>query len=90
MMNVAEVLLAQRELKVGGAGFAAMVAVFGVGAVLGSLAARRSDTLGAAQARLRRRARLVGVGLLGSALAPSLRAGRSSRSSSPASATRSR
>ena len=45
MMNVAEVVLAERDLRVGGAGFAAMVAVFGVGAVLGSLASARSETL---------------------------------------------
>ena len=72
MMNVAEVLLAQRELKVGGAGFAAMVSVFGIGAVLGSLAGARSDT----PQRLKRGyvAGLVvlALGLLGSALAPAL------------------
>ena len=73
MMNVAEVLLAQRELGVGGAGFAAMVAVFGVGA-RARLAGRRAQRhAAAAQARLRRRARACSaLGLLGSALAPSL------------------
>jgi MFS family permease len=72
MMNVAEVLLAQRDLRVGGAGFAAMVAVFGIGATFGSVAAAGSVTL----ARLKRGyvagLVLLAAGLLGSALAPSL------------------
>jgi hypothetical protein len=72
MMNVAEVLLAQRDLRVGGAGFAAMVAVFGIGATFGSVAAAGSVTL----ARLTRGyvagLVLLAAGLLGSALAPSL------------------
>jgi len=72
MMNVAEVLLAQRELHVGGAGFAAMVSVFGIGAVLGSLAGARSDT----PQRLKRGyvggLVVLALGLLGSALAPTL------------------
>jgi MFS family permease len=72
MMNVAEVLLAKRELGVGGAGFAAMVAVFGVGAVLGSLAAAHSTT----PTRLKRGyvggLVVLAIGLIGSALAPSL------------------
>src|SRR4051812_5472060 len=45
MMNVAEVLLAQRVLGVGGAGFAAMVAVFGVGMLAGSTLSANSDGL---------------------------------------------
>ena len=72
MMNVAEVLLAQKDLGVGGSGFAAMVAVFGVGMVCGSLLSARSDTL----ARLKRGYllghALLGLALLGTALAPSL------------------
>ena len=72
MMNVAEVLLAQRDLKVGGAGFAAMVAVFGVGAVLGSLAGARSETPVRLKLGYVGGLALLALGLLGSALAPSL------------------
>ena len=72
MMNVAEVLLAQRELRVGGAGFAAMVAVFGVGAVLGSLASARSATPARMKVGYVGGLGVLGAGLLGSALAPSL------------------
>jgi MFS family permease len=69
MMNVAEVVLAQQDLKVGGTGFAAMVAVFGIGAVLGSLASAHSDTLGRLKVGY-----VGGLGILavGSALATSL------------------
>jgi len=72
MMNVAEVLLAQHDLAVGGSGFAALVAVFGVGMVAGSTLSARSEGL--------RRLKLgyllglagLGLGLLGSAVAPTL------------------
>ncbi len=72
MMNVAEVLLAQRELKAGDAGFAVLVAVFGIGCVLGSLASARSTTLARLKGGYVAGLCVVGVGLLGSALAPSL------------------
>jgi MFS family permease len=72
MMNVAEVLLAQRDLHVGGTGFAVMVAVFGVGATLGSVASAGSDTLARLKLGYVGGLGLVGAGLLGSALAPSL------------------
>jgi MFS family permease len=72
MMNVAEVVLAQRELHLSGAGFAALVAVFGIGAVLGSLASGASDTPGRLVAGYIGGLTLLGAGLLGSALAPSL------------------
>jgi MFS family permease len=72
MMNVAEVLLAQEDLEAGGAGFALLVTVFGVGSVLGSLASARSTTL----ARLKRGYvaghGVLGLGLLGTALAPTV------------------
>jgi MFS family permease len=72
MMNVAEVVLAQRELKVGGTGFAAMVAVFGIGAVLGSLASAHSTTLGRLKLGYVGGLGILALGLLGSALATSL------------------
>jgi len=72
MMNVAEVLLAQRELKAGGAGFALLVALFGVGCVLGSLASARSSTLPRLKTGYVAGLGVLGLGLLGSALAPSL------------------
>jgi MFS family permease len=72
MMNVAEVLLAERELNVGGAGFAAMVAVFGVGAVLGSLASARSETLAELKRGYLAGLVILAAGLLGSSLAPNL------------------
>jgi len=72
MMNVAEVLLAQKDLGVGGAGFAAMVAVFGVGMVCGSLLSARSDTLKRLTRGYLLGHALLGLALIGSALAPSL------------------
>jgi MFS family permease len=72
MMNVAEVLLAQRELAVGGAGFAAMVAVFGIGMVAGSLLSAHSETLHRLKLGYLLGLGLLGLGLIGSALAPSL------------------
>jgi MFS family permease len=72
MMNVAEVVLAQHDLKVGGTGFAAMVAVFGVGAVLGSLAGAHSNTLARLKVGYVGGLGILAVGLLGSALATSL------------------
>jgi MFS family permease len=72
MMNVAEVLLAKRDLHVSGAGFAVMVSVFGVGAVLGSLWSARSETLAQLKLGYVGGLAIAGAGLLGSALAPSL------------------
>ena len=72
MMNVAEVLLAQRDLHVGGTGFAAMVAVFGIGATLGSVASAGSETLTRLKLGYIGGLVLIAAGLLGSALAPSL------------------
>jgi MFS family permease len=72
MMNVAEVLLAQKDLAVGGAGFAAMVAVFGVGMVVGSTVSARSETLKRLKLGYVVGLGALGLGLIGSALAPSL------------------
>jgi MFS family permease len=72
MMNVAEVLLARQSLHVGGDGFAAMVAVFGVGMVAGSLASGRSTGPRRLSLGLVGGLAVTGLGLLGSSLAPSL------------------
>jgi MFS family permease len=72
MMNVAEVLLARRELGVGGAGFGAMVAVFGVGMVAGSVLSARSSGLRRLKLGYLGGLAILGCGLLGSAVAPSL------------------
>jgi MFS family permease len=72
MMNVAEVVLAQRELKVGGTGFAALVAVFGIGAVIGSVASAHSTTLARLKLGYVGGLGILAAGLLGSALATSL------------------
>jgi MFS family permease len=72
MMNVAEVLLAQHDLRVGGAGFAAMVAVFGIGSVLGSTASARSTSLGRLKAGYLAGHAVLGAGMVGSALSGSL------------------
>jgi MFS family permease len=72
MMNVAEVVLAEHDLHVGGAGFAAMVAVFGVGAVLGSLISARSRTLAQLKRGYIGGLGVLAIGLLASARAPSV------------------
>jgi MFS family permease len=71
-MNVAELVLAQRELGAGSSGFALLICAYGCGLVSGSL-------LGASDADedgLRRRYLLglvlLGAGLVGSSLAPAL------------------
>lgn len=72
MMNVAEVLLAQKDLKAGGAGFALLVTVFGVGCVLGSIASARSTTLARLKFGYVAGLGVLGLGLLATALAPTL------------------
>ena len=71
-MNVAELVLAQRELGAGSSGFALLVCAYGCGLVFGSLLGA-SDT---DEDGLRRRYLLglavLGAGLVGSALAPVL------------------
>jgi MFS family permease len=70
LFNVGELLLATEELGAGSSGFSLLVAIYGAGAVLGSLAGSRGGT----GARLRRRyvagLGLVGVGMLAAGLAP--------------------
>ena len=66
MMNVAEPLLARSELKTGGAGFALLVCVFGIGSTVGALRGRAEGwTLLVTLAG-------GGVALVASALAPSV------------------
>jgi MFS family permease len=72
MMNVAEVLLARRALHVGSAGFGAMVAVFGVGMVAGSLVSGRSRGARQLSIGFVGGLAILGLGLVGSSLAPSL------------------
>ncbi len=72
MMNVAEVLLARRALHVGGSGFGAMVAVFGIGMLAGSLFSGRSTGLRRLSLGFAGGLAILGLGLLGSSLAPSL------------------
>jgi MFS family permease len=71
-MNVAELVLAQRELGAGSSGFALLICAYGCGLVGGSLLGA-SDT---DEDGLRRRyllgLALLGCGLVGSALAPAL------------------
>jgi MFS family permease len=73
LINVAEPLLATGPLHSGGSGYALLVAAFGVGMAAGSLANSR---VGSVVSRLRRRflagVALNGLGLVGSAAAPSL------------------
>jgi MFS family permease len=71
-MNVAELVLAQRDLGAGDSGFALLASAYGLGLIIGSLAG--ADDAG--EAGLRRRyltgLALMVVGLVGSALAPTL------------------
>jgi MFS family permease len=72
MMNVAELVLVQRDLGGGSAGFALLVAVFGVGVVGGSLASAGGGDL----IRLRRGflagVAVCGAGMVASSLTPSV------------------
>lgn len=73
LMNVAEPLLATGPLHAGNSGYSLLVAVYGAAMTAGSLATSRA---GASPARLRRWLMLglaaQGVGMVGSAAAPSL------------------
>ena len=60
LFNVGELLLAKEELGAGEAGFALLVAVFGLGVVAGSLAGA-----GSSDPRLLKRRYLVGIGVTG-------------------------
>jgi MFS family permease len=60
LFNVGELLLAKEELGAGEAGFALLVAMFGLGVVAGSLAGA-----GSSDPRLLKRRYLVGIGITG-------------------------
>jgi len=73
LMNVAEPLLATGPLGAGGSGYSLLVAAYGAGMVGGSLAtARAGSSLGGLRRRLLLGLALEGIGMLGSASAPSL------------------
>jgi MFS family permease len=72
MMNVAELVLAQRDLSAGGTGFALLVGAYGCGTVTGSLLAAAGEGASALRRRYLAGLALVSLGLAGSALAPVL------------------
>jgi MFS family permease len=73
MMNVAEPLLATGPLAVGNAGYSLLVTVYGVGLVSGSVVnARAGSEVGPLRVRWLSGIALTGLGMLGSAAAPSL------------------
>jgi MFS family permease len=65
MLNVAELVLAQRDLAAGGTGYALMICVYSVGFLIGSALAARRDGFVSGIA-------LLVVGMLGTAVAPDL------------------
>lgn len=73
LMNVAEPLLATGPLSAGRTGYSLLVAVYGVGMVIGSLVnSRVGSDVGTLRRRLLAGLALDGLGMLGSATAPSL------------------
>jgi MFS family permease len=71
MVNVAEVLLAKRDLHAGGTGFALLIGFFGIGMVAGSVLSAHSRELARLRLGYLAVLALMGAGMLGSALAPS-------------------
>lgn len=67
--NVAELVLANEELHAGGTGFGLLVSAYGIGMLTGSLLGNREDGL---RARYLVAIGALGLGLLGSAAAPTL------------------
>jgi MFS family permease len=67
--NVAELVLAKDELHAGGSGFGLLVSAYGIGMLAGSLLGSREDGL---QSRYLAALGALGLGLLGSAVAPAL------------------
>ena len=72
MMNVAELVLAQRDLGSGRAGFALLCSAYGFGLIAGSLLGARDDGEAAIRHRYLGGMALMVVGLAGSALSPVL------------------
>ena len=69
MMNVAELVLAQRELSAGGTGYALLVCAYGFGLVAGSLRGAGETGLEGVKRRYLAGLALMCAGMLGSALA---------------------
>jgi MFS family permease len=67
--NVAELVLAKDELHAGGSGFGLLVSAYGIGMLIGSLLGNREDGL---RGRYLAALGALGLGLLGSAVAPAL------------------
>ena len=72
LFNVGELLLAQEELGAGSAGFAMLVAIFGLGVVVGSLAGAGSVQPFVLKRRYLVGLAVTGVGFLGAAAAPGI------------------
>ena len=70
MLNVGELFLAKSELGVGSSAFSALVAVYGAGVIVGSLASSKGGSLPELKRRFMLGLLLVAAGLAGSALAP--------------------
>ena len=70
IFNVGELFLATDELSMTDAGFSALVALFGLGFISGSLSAARGGSLPELKARYLAGLALMGAGLLASGLAP--------------------
>lgn len=72
LFNVGELLLAERELGAGGAGYSILVAVYGGSVALGSLVGSRGGSIATLTRNFTAGILLVGVGMLGAGLAPNL------------------
>ena len=72
LFNVGELLLAEEELGAGDAGFALLVAVFGLGVVFGSLAGSGSSEPLVLKRRYLMGLAVTGAGFLGAAAAPGI------------------
>jgi MFS family permease len=71
-MNVAELVLAQQELASGGTGFALLIGAYGGGLIIGSLLGAGDHGDRTTRRRYLAGLGLMGLGLLGSAVAPAL------------------
>jgi MFS family permease len=72
MMNIAELVLAERDLGAGGTGFALLVSAYGCGVVAGSLCGARDAGWSGLRRRYLSGLGLMSLGLAGSAAAPVL------------------
>ena len=72
LLNVAELILATEELDIGETGFAMLVAVFGLGFILGSFSGSRGGELARLKNRFLLGAVIWGIGTVAAGLAPNL------------------